>query len=145
MAQGYLLADESGKPGERYILSGRNFTFDRLFADLARISGVAPPALKLPGRLMLGMVEAGARTGLPVPSSADEVRSAMLWWTYRNTRAKQELGFSPRPHEETWRKPSAGRRRSSATGSGSGGHGPEQIAARRAGQALRVGERVARG
>ena len=29
---------------------GRNFTLDRLFADLARISGVEPPSLKLPGQ-----------------------------------------------------------------------------------------------
>ena len=25
----------------------------------------------------------------------------MLWWTYRNTKARTELGFQPRPHEET--------------------------------------------
>ena len=34
VADGHLRADEHGKPGERYILGGRNFTFDRLFADL---------------------------------------------------------------------------------------------------------------
>ena len=34
-------------------------------------------------------------------SSPDEVRSATLWWTYRNTKARRELGFEPRPHEET--------------------------------------------
>ena len=44
VAAGHLLADEKGEVGERYILGGRNFTFDRLFADLARISGVAPAA-----------------------------------------------------------------------------------------------------
>ena len=35
VATGHLLADEKGESGERYILSGRNFTLDRLFADLA--------------------------------------------------------------------------------------------------------------
>ena len=39
VAQGFLLADEKGESGERYILGGRNFTLDRLFADFARISG----------------------------------------------------------------------------------------------------------
>ena len=29
------------------------------------------------------------------------MRSAGLWWTYRNTKARRELGFNPRPHEET--------------------------------------------
>ena len=23
-----------------------------------------------------------------------------MWWTYRNTKAKRELGFKPSPHEE---------------------------------------------
>ena len=45
--------------------------------------------------------EAMARAGLPMPVSPDEVRSAMQWWTYRNTKARRELGFEPRPHEET--------------------------------------------
>ena len=45
--RGHLLADERGAVGERYLLGGRNFTFDRLFADLGRLSGVDPP-VKLP-------------------------------------------------------------------------------------------------
>jgi dihydroflavonol-4-reductase len=103
VAKGHLLADKKGEVGKRYILSGRNFTFDRLFADLARISGVDPPRLKLPAPVLLQMLEVGERLPLPVslPTSQDEVRSAMLWWCYRNARAKSELGFKPRPHEET--------------------------------------------
>jgi dihydroflavonol-4-reductase len=101
VAAGYLLADERGKVGERYILGGRNFTLDRLFADLARISGVAPPPLRLPGQLTLIGVEALARTGVPIPTSPDEVRSGLEWWTYRSDKAERELGFETRPHEET--------------------------------------------
>ena len=144
VAEGHLLADVKGEVGERYILSGRNFTLDRLFADLARISGVEPPAVKLPGQVMLGVLEAGSRAHLPVPSEPDEVRSAMLWWTYRNTRAKQELGFDPRPHEETltdavrWQMEQLGDR----VGEGPGGAEHAVIGA--LGRALRLGERVAR-
>lgn len=101
VASGHLLADERGEVGERYILGGRNFTLDRLFADLARISGADPPALKLPTRLALGAVEAARIARMPLPVVPEEVRSAALWWTYRNTKAKRELGFKPRPHEET--------------------------------------------
>jgi hypothetical protein len=32
---------------------------------------------------------------------AAEIVSASQWWTYRNTKARRELGFEPRPHEET--------------------------------------------
>ena len=99
VADAHLLADVKGEVGERYIIGARNFTFDRLFADLSRISGVAPPAVKLPA----GMAVAGATLAerLQLPVMAGEVRSASLWWTYKNTKAKRELGFSPRPHEET--------------------------------------------
>ena len=30
-----------------------------------------------------------------------EVRAASHWWTYRATKARRELGWRPRPHEET--------------------------------------------
>ena len=62
---------------------GRNFTLDRLFADLGRISGVESPRVKLPGPVLLNALELANRVPLPipVPTSRDEVRSAMLWWS----------------------------------------------------------------
>jgi hypothetical protein len=29
------------------------------------------------------------------------VRLASQWWTYRNTKAKRDLGWAPSPHEDT--------------------------------------------
>jgi dihydroflavonol-4-reductase len=101
VAKGHLLADEKGEPGERYILSARNFTFDRLFADMARLSGREHVPVKLPGPPTLLAVEVLLRAGIPLPIAPDEVRSANCWWTYRNAKARKELGFEPRPHEET--------------------------------------------
>ena len=101
VAQGHLLADQKGEVGERYILAGRNFTLDRLFADLARISGRDHVPVKLPATPTALAVELAERVGLPLPVFGDEVRSANCWWTYRNTKARKELGFEPRPHEET--------------------------------------------
>jgi dihydroflavonol-4-reductase len=101
VAQGHLLAAERGGEGERYLLAGRNFTLRRLFADLGRIAGVPPPPLRLPGPVMLAGIEAMEKAGLPAPASSDEVRSGMQWWTYSNEKAVNELGFAPRPHEET--------------------------------------------
>ena len=40
VAKGHVLADERGEDGERYLLTGRNFTQQRFFADLSRIAGV---------------------------------------------------------------------------------------------------------
>lgn len=142
VAHGHLLADRKGDVGERYILSGRNFTLDRLFADLSRISGVEPPSLRLPGAVMLSLLQAGTLARLPMPSSPDEVRSAMLWWTYRNTRAKQELGFEPRPHEETLED--AVRWQSDRLGDRVGGSpsDAERWVTGALGRALRFGERI---
>jgi dihydroflavonol-4-reductase len=140
VATGHLLADERGEIGERYILGGRNFTLDRLFADLARISGVDPPALKLPTRLALGGIEAARLARMPLPVMPEEVRSAALWWTYRNTKAKRDLGFKPRPHEETltdavnWQREQLG---------GSVGDGGSRLMLRAANSALRAAERLA--
>ncbi len=103
VALGHLLADERGHEGERYILGGRNFTLHRLFVDIARIAGVPAPPVRVPGRAALagvGLLEV-SRIPQPLPTSSDEVRSGMLWWTYRNDKARVQLGFAPRPHEET--------------------------------------------
>ena len=101
VAAGLLLADALGAPGERYILGNRNYTWDRLFADLARLSGVEPPALRLPVPAALALAEALRRAPGPTPITPVEVRSAAHWWTYRSTKARRELGWTTRPHEET--------------------------------------------
>ena len=101
VARGHLLADERGKPGERYILGNRNYTFQRLFADLSRLSGVEPPALKLPAGAALALAQAlEAAPGRP-PFTSIEVKAVSQWWTYNNRKAKRELGWRPSPHEDT--------------------------------------------
>jgi dihydroflavonol-4-reductase len=100
VAAGALLADAKGQVGERYILGNRNFTTDRLFADLGRLSGVEPPALKLP----LPAAIAAARAAHALPGGPEineiEVRSMSLWWAFRSTKAKRDLGYAPRHHED---------------------------------------------
>jgi dihydroflavonol-4-reductase len=100
VARGHLLAEVRGTVGERYILGNRNFTTDRLFADLGRLSGVQPPALKLPVDVALALAFTGQRlgvSGLPYPV---EVRAASLQWRFSNRRACGELGWRTSPHED---------------------------------------------
>ena len=100
VARGHLLADERGRVGERYILGNRNFTFDRLFADLGRLSGVEPPALKLPLPVALAMANAAQRvSGLGMPTPA-EVRASSLNWAFVSAKAMRELNWRPSPHED---------------------------------------------
>jgi dihydroflavonol-4-reductase len=101
VAAGHLAADALGVPGERYILGNRNYTLARLFADLGRVSGVEPPALKLPLHAALAMARAAEQLPGRAPITATEVRASALWWTYRSTKAKRELGWAPGHHEDT--------------------------------------------
>jgi dihydroflavonol-4-reductase len=143
VAKGHLLAARKGKVGERYILGGRNFTLGRLFSDIGRISGVPPPPVKVPPNLTNAAVAVARRVGFPVPVSEDELRSAEHWWTYRSTKAKKELGFKARPHEETledavhWQAERLGDRV---------GRAPRtDVALRAFGRVLQLGERVGLG
>jgi dihydroflavonol-4-reductase len=100
VAKGILLADEKGSVGERYILGNRNFTLDRLFADLGRLSGVEPPALKLPMPAAAAFARAvEAMPGKPIVTEG-ELRAMSLWWAFRSTKAKRELGYTTRHHED---------------------------------------------
>jgi dihydroflavonol-4-reductase len=143
VATGHVLADEKGEPGERYILGGRNFTFDRLFADLERISGVPAPAVKMPVGAALAGMELAKRARVRFAVSPQELRSASLWWTFRSTKARRELGFKPRPHEETlndavrWQADQLGDR------VGTGTSRPERAIYGAVGRAIQVGHRVA--
>src|SRR4051794_28571530 len=101
VAAGHLLADQRGTVGERYILGNRNFTLDRLFADLGRLSGVEPPVVKLPLPAALAAAAAWERLPGIAPITAVEARAASLWWAYRSTKAKRELGWKPAHHEDT--------------------------------------------
>jgi len=99
VVRGHLLADEIGAVAERYILGGRNYTFDRFFADLGRISGVAPP-VRIPATLAAVGARALGIAGRP-PLHPGELSAARHWWTYRATKAKRDLHWRARPHEET--------------------------------------------
>jgi dihydroflavonol-4-reductase len=101
VAAGHLLADERGVAGERYILGTRNYTWERLFAELERLSGIEGPAIELPVGVALALAEAGARGPFPAPVSPAEIRAAGCWWTCKSGKARRELGWTTRPHEDT--------------------------------------------
>ncbi len=104
VAAGLLLCDERGVAGERYILGTRNYTWQRLFGELQQISGVEGPPLRLPVSVALALAEGAVRAGwagLITPVTPAEIRAAAHWWTYRSAKARRELGWETRPHEDT--------------------------------------------
>ena len=86
------------------------------------------------GRLVVIGVEGMETVGIRLPTSPDEVRSGTQWFTYRNDKARDQLGWEPRPHEETledavrWQQQELGERAE--------GHGLTDLAMRVTGRAL---------
>jgi dihydroflavonol-4-reductase len=104
-AAAFAAALARGRPGERYLLGAVNMRFADFFARLSRLSGVPAPAVKLPSALNV----AGARLleafhawrGSEAPLSAVEVEMGEHFFYLDASKARRELGFSPRDPQET--------------------------------------------
>jgi len=108
-ALGMLLAVDSGRPGERYLLNAQNLTVAAFFQRLERISGVRAPVFKLPasrpvalgiGRLFTKAVRA---IGGEPPVSEESIEMGQYFWYCDSSKAERELGFRPRDPGETLR------------------------------------------
>ncbi len=104
-AAAFAAALARGRAGRRHLLGGANMTFADFFGRLSRISGVPPPALRLPSKVNA----AGARLlervhawrGSEPALSAEEVAMGEHWFYVDSSRAEQELGFAARDPLET--------------------------------------------
>lgn len=102
-----LKARTRGRNGERYILSGENITIRDLFERIARLAGVKPPGIYLPGPAVhaLGkigdLMEALGRKG---PINSENAWTATLYHWFDHSKAKRELDFNPRPADQALRE-----------------------------------------
>jgi dihydroflavonol-4-reductase len=103
VAEGHLLAYRHGRPGERYILGGRNMDFKEILDALARITGVQSPWLRMPYSVAwLAGVANGAVakiTGRRPMVPLDGVRIARYKMYVRSDKAERELGYRSGPVE----------------------------------------------
>ena len=106
VASGHLLAFQHGELGERYILGGENMMLREILAEVARLVGRSPPKVRLsPGVVMpvAYAVEAAARV-LGMRSepliTVEGVRMAKRRMFFTSDRARQALGYAPRPARE---------------------------------------------
>lgn len=106
-ADGVLLAAERGRGGERYLLSGENITADQLVERAAAIAGVRPTRFKPPAvllRALAGAVEIVSRIRrkpAPITRGVLQIIGRYAW--YDTTKARTELGWRPRPLDDTLR------------------------------------------
>jgi dihydroflavonol-4-reductase len=98
VAAGLVTLAERGRRGERTILAttAGNCSWPAFFARVAAVSGITRRTVGLP----LWLAVAGA-TIVRGPVSPDEIRAAGRWWFYNGAKAEHDLGFRPRPLDET--------------------------------------------
>ncbi len=89
-----------GRPGERYLLGGPNWTFKEFFGRLSRVAKVAPPRLRLPSqanRWGAGLLEHVARWRGNEPTvDRASVEMGEHYWYCDSGKAARELGFDVR-------------------------------------------------
>jgi dihydroflavonol-4-reductase len=107
-AEALILAMEKGTSGERYLVNAANMTVGAFFGRLERLSGVKAPSLKLPrapvalagvGADLLGRV--ASRLNLPAPVDKISAEMAQVFWYCDASRARTELGWTPREVGDT--------------------------------------------
>jgi dihydroflavonol-4-reductase len=105
VAAGHVLALEHGRNGRSYILGGENLTLEELLGRLAAITGLPRARLKVPRALALAVaavsetIEGRFLHRHPsIPLEAARMSTSQM--AFDVTRAKEELGYAPRPATE---------------------------------------------
>jgi dihydroflavonol-4-reductase len=100
-----IAAQRRGRHGERYLLGAANWTFEKFFGRLERLTKTAAPRLSLPA----GLAVAGAKGlsalyrhwNLAPPVEPAEIEMAEHFWYADCSKAARELSFRPRDPQET--------------------------------------------
>jgi dihydroflavonol-4-reductase len=103
VAEGHWQAMTQGRIGERYILGGRNMSFQEILKLLSAITGIPAPTVRLPYRVALcaGALDTffARITGQPPRVPLEGVRMARHPMYASSAKAERELGYRPGPVE----------------------------------------------
>jgi dihydroflavonol-4-reductase len=124
-AQALILAAAHGRNGERYLISERMITNAEIIAIAADEAGVPPPARSISVPVLYALGALGALKarlgGKDAELSLKSVRMMRAEFEVDNSKAVRELGWKPRPVEESireaarfWLKLRAARKRGTA-------------------------------
>jgi dihydroflavonol-4-reductase len=104
-AAAFRAAMKDGRPGERYLLGSANWTFEKFFGRLERLTEVRAPRFTFPSRVAVAgsqLIHAFYKhwdKAPPVEPAAVEM--AEYFWYLDSSKAERELNFSPRDPGET--------------------------------------------
>lgn len=104
-AAAFISVLDKGKHQEKYLLGAANMTFAQFFGRLERLSGVTPPAVKVPKKLAMAgtsiISSVYKNWGRTSPVAPNEVEQAEHFWYFDSAKSVAELGFDPRDPQET--------------------------------------------
>ena len=104
-AEATVAALERGRPGERYLLGGPNWTFREFFGRLERVAKLGGPRLRVPSGLAragASLVERAYRAaGREPPVDRISVEMSEHFWYVDSSKAESELGFEARDPQLT--------------------------------------------
>jgi dihydroflavonol-4-reductase len=104
-ATAFRAAMKDGRHGERYLLGSANWTFEKFFGRLERLTNVRAPRFSFPSRLAIAgsqLIHAFYKQwdkAPPIEPAAIEM--AEHFWYLDSSKAERELNFSPRDAGET--------------------------------------------
>ncbi len=102
-ARALILAETSGRVGERYIVAERWLSFRDLLAIAARAGGARAPLWHVPTRVMEGGIRAietvARRLGIETRATMASLECSRRIPDMDNGKARNELGWRPRPIE----------------------------------------------
>jgi dihydroflavonol-4-reductase len=105
VAETMRAAMRRGRHGERYLLGAANWTFDKFFGRLERLTKTSAPRFTLPSALAIKgsqVVNSLYRHwNIASPVEPTEIEMAEHFWYVDSTKAVRELGFNPRDPGET--------------------------------------------
>ncbi len=106
---GHLLAEERGVAGERYILTddAGNLSHADFFARVGQVCHKHRFQLHMPLGLLEPVVRAGNALRLPLPLDGEELKSSARWWFYTAAKAREQIGFTTRPLDDSIRDTAA--------------------------------------
>jgi len=104
-ARAFRVAMKKGRHGERYLLGAANWTFERFFGRLERLTKISAPKIALPAKVMV----TGSRIvdslfkqwNFASPVEPGAVEMAQYYWYVNCNKAARELAFKPRDPGET--------------------------------------------
>jgi len=103
-ARGHILAEEKGKPGERYILGNQNMSLKEILLALEKITGIKAPSIKMPYWVAYAAGLAcetisNLVTQKPPAVPLAGVKMAKYFMYFDSSKAIRELGLPQNPVE----------------------------------------------